>query len=54
VSVTKRQLRGQQRKAVEAAASYFYRNRRHMCYDEYLWQGWPIATGVVGGRVRIW
>jgi hypothetical protein len=52
VSVTKRQLRGQKRKGVEAAASYFYRNRRHMRYDEYLRQGWPIATGVVEGACK--
>jgi hypothetical protein len=52
LSVTKRQLRGQKRKAVEAAANYFYRNRRHMRYDEYLRQGWPIATGVVGGACK--
>lgn len=47
LSVTKRQLRGQKRRAVDAAANDFYRNRRHMCYDEDLRQGWPIATGVV-------
>lgn len=51
-SVTKRQLRGQKRQVVEAAASYFYRNRRHMRDDESLRQGWPIATGVVGGACK--
>jgi hypothetical protein len=52
LSVTKRQLRGQRRKVVEAAASYCYRNRRHMRYDVYLRQGWPIATGVVEGACK--
>ena len=51
-SATKRGLRGQRRKAVEAAAGYCYRNRRHMQYHEYLRQGWPIATGVVEGACK--
>lgn len=51
-STTKRRLRGQQRKAVETAAAYFYRNRRHMRYHEALQQGWPIATGVVEGACK--
>jgi hypothetical protein len=51
-SATKRRLRGQKRKAVEAAARYFYHNRRHMRYHEYLQQGWPIATGVVEGACK--
>lgn len=48
-SATKRQLKGQRRKAVEAAAASFYRNRCHMRYQESLRAGWPIATGVVEG-----
>jgi len=52
LSATKRDLRGQKRKVVEAVAGYFYRNRRHMRYDEYLRQGWPIATGVVEGACK--
>jgi hypothetical protein len=52
LSARKRQLRGQKRKVVEAAAGYFYRNRGHMRYDEYLRQGWPIATGVVEGACK--
>jgi hypothetical protein len=52
LSATKRQLRSQKRKVVEGAAAYFYRNRRHMRYDEYLRQGWPIATGVVEGACK--
>jgi hypothetical protein len=51
-SATKRRLRGQRRRAVEAAARYFYRNRRHMRYHEYLQQGWPMATGVVEGACK--
>jgi hypothetical protein len=49
---TKRALRRQRRKAVEAAAGYFYRNRRPMQYHEYLRQGWPLATGVVEGACK--
>ena len=49
LSARKRQLRGQKRKVVDAGAGYFYRNRGRRRDDEYLRQGWPIATGVVEG-----
>ncbi len=52
LSATKRQLRGQKRKAVAAIASYVYRNRRHMRDDEHLQQGSAIATGVVEGACK--
>jgi hypothetical protein len=52
VSTTRRALRGQQRKVVEAVAGYFYRNRQRMRYDEYLRQGWPIGTGAVEGACK--
>jgi hypothetical protein len=51
-SATRRGLRGQRRKVVEAVASYLYRNRGRMRYDAYLRQGWPIATGVVEGACK--
>ncbi len=52
LSARKRQLRGQKHKVVDAVAGYFYRNRGHMRYDEYLRQGWPMATGVVEGACK--
>jgi hypothetical protein len=52
LSAIKRHLQGQKCKVVEAVAGYLYRNRRHMRYDEYLRQGWPIATGVVEGACK--
>jgi hypothetical protein len=52
LSATRRQLRGQKRKVVEAVAGYFYRNRRDMRYDVYLRQGWSMATGVVEGACK--
>lgn len=51
-SATKRNLSHQKKKPVKAAAVYFYRNRAHMRYDEYLQKGWPIATGVVEGACK--
>ena len=51
-SATKRNLSHQKKKPVKAAAVYFYRNRTHMRYDEYLQKGWPIATGVVEGACK--
>lgn len=50
--VTKRRLRGEKRKTLLAVASYFYRNRKRMCYDEYLAQGLPIASGAVEGACK--
>ncbi len=38
-----------QRKALERTAGYYRRNEGYMRYDEYLWRGWPIGTGVVEG-----
>lgn len=51
-SITKRHLTAQKKKPLETTAAYFYRNRPHMRYDEYLQQGWPIATGVVEGACK--
>ncbi len=33
-------------------AAYLYRNRHRMRYDEYLAQGWPIASGPVEGACK--
>jgi hypothetical protein len=33
-------------------AAYYERNRSFMRYDQYLAQGWPIATGVIEGACR--
>ena len=51
-SATKHNLSNPKRKPVENAAAYFYRNRGHMRYDEYLQKGWPISTGVVEGACK--
>ena len=51
-SATKRKLKGSKRKAVDKAASYFYRNRKRMEYDRYLAEGLPIASGAVEGACK--
>lgn len=51
-SATKAGLSDRKKKPVEDATAYFYRNRDHMRYDEYLRQGFPIATGVVEGACK--
>ncbi len=51
-SVTKRGLSGAKRKTLEAVADYLYRNRTRMRYDEYLANGWPIASGPVEGACK--
>jgi hypothetical protein len=51
-SATARGFTGQKRKTVDAVRRYFYRNRRRMCYHEYLRDGLPIASGAVEGACR--
>jgi hypothetical protein len=50
--VTKRRLKGPKGKALLDVASYLYRNRNRMCYDQYLAKGWPIASGSVEGACK--
>lgn len=50
--VTKRKLRGKKKKKVLDAASYYYKNKSRMRYDEYLAQGLPIASGSVEGACK--
>jgi hypothetical protein len=51
-SITKRGLSGAKRKMLEGVADYLYRNRTRMRYDEYLANGWPIASGSVEGACK--
>src|ERR1035438_4970252 len=51
-SITKRSLSGAKRKTLEGVANYLYRNRPRMRYDEYLANGWPIASGPVEGACK--
>jgi hypothetical protein len=51
-SITKRGLTGPKRKTLNAVANYLYRNRSRMRYDEYLANGWPIASGPVEGACK--
>jgi len=45
--ITKRDLKGNKRKALQKAITYFESHREWMKYDEYLAAGMPVATGVV-------
>jgi hypothetical protein len=49
---TKRKLSKKDRAGIERICGYFEKNRYRMCYDEYLRQGYPIATGVIEGACR--
>src|SRR6202050_5508962 len=51
-SITKRGLSGPKAKTLNAVANYLYRNRSRMRYDEYLANGWPIASGPVEGACK--
>jgi hypothetical protein len=47
-----RSLRGQARKDALGVCRYFENNAERMHYDEYLAEGYPIATGVIEGACR--
>jgi hypothetical protein len=51
-SITKRALAGPKRNTLNAVAGYLYRNRAYMHYDQYLANGWPIASGPVEGACK--
>src|SRR5450755_3386589 len=51
-SITKRGLSGPKCKTLNAVANYLYRNRSRMHYNEYLANGWPIASGPVEGACK--
>ena len=48
----KYEWRGEKRKTVTAAITYFENNRDHMCYNEYMAAGYPIGSGVAEGTCR--
>ena len=45
-------LKGEKRRRVAAAITYYENNREHMRYDEYLKAGYPIGSGVAEGACR--
>lgn len=45
-------LKGDPRKRLNAAITYYENNRAHMRYDEYLAAGYPIGSGVAEGACR--
>jgi hypothetical protein len=47
-----RGLPGAKKKALGRICSYLNKNQRRMRYDEYLRQGYPIASGVIEGACR--
>jgi len=49
---TKRGLQGAAKKSLNAITAYWENNRERMRYDEYLANGYPIASGVIEGACR--
>jgi hypothetical protein len=47
-----RGLASAKKKALGRICSYLHKNRQRMHYDEYLRQGYPIASGVIEGACR--
>ena len=46
---TLRKIKGEKRKTIDRACNYIESNEKRMRYDEYLKNGYPIATGVIEG-----
>jgi hypothetical protein len=49
---TTRKLRGKDLREINTVCGYFDKNSHRMRYDEYLRNGYPIATGVIEGACR--
>jgi hypothetical protein len=49
---SKRGLKGSKRREITVVCGYFKNNLHRMRYDEYLREGYPIATGVIEGACR--
>ncbi len=49
---TRRELEGSAFDEIATACNYFEKNAYRMRYDEYLEEGYPIATGVIEGACR--
>ena len=45
-------LSGAKKKAMSRICSYLHKNRKRMCYDQYLRAGYPIASGIIEGACR--
>ena len=48
----KQLLRGKKREKLDKICGYFEANQDRMHYDQYLAEGYPIATGVIEGACR--
>jgi hypothetical protein len=51
-SATLQGLSDQQREPADKCASYLLKYRPYLCYNQYLANGYPIATGVIEGACR--
>ncbi len=51
-SATRKKLSAEARKPVETCATYLRNKSPYLHYDQYLSQGFPIATGVIEGACR--
>jgi hypothetical protein len=49
---TEQKLSAAKRKVLRRICRYLHKNRQRMRYDEYLAQGYPIASGVIEGACR--
>ena len=49
---SKRKLSRKRRRKIDTVCGYFSNNAYRMRYDEYLREGYPIATGVIEGACR--
>lgn len=45
-------LTSKQREKIDKCADYLLKYSDYLCYDQYLKQGYPLATGVIEGACR--
>ena len=51
-SAQERELNNKDKEKVDKCAEYLLKYSKYLCYDQYLKQGYPIATGVIEGACR--
>jgi hypothetical protein len=51
-SATQRKLRKKKRKNIDKCADYLLKYKAHLCFDNYLSKGFPIASGIIEGACR--
>ncbi len=52
IRLTKNDIQGEEEKIVQSTITYFTNHRDYMHYDQYLSEGYPVASGVIESACR--